>query len=349
MTSRSRPTPTSSTTITQLPSLHGSTGTTVGNGGSSNGVNGLSALNIRGVGTQRNLILIDGERVVPTSPQGVIDISQFPQMLLQRVDVVTGGASASWGSDAVSGVVNFVFDKKYEGFKMNVNGGISNYADDPKAQVQFAAGTGFAGGRAHIEVSGEFTSEAGINSLEGAAQVVAVPPAAAAVLRRPVPAQWLPRRFGPMWINVNQGVNVLWAYGGLITRGPLQGTQFGAGGVPSQFNYGFGYNGQPATAEPHRGRRHQQLFAWRLLLWRRSRPAPRGPYNSLVARLVRGNTFARASYDLTPDIEIYATAHVQRGGDLGQADRVLLQVGQSAYRLRQPLSAVGHCAAVPGQ
>src|ERR1700749_2749092 len=85
------------TTITQLPSLSGSTGTTVGNGGSSNGVNGLSALNIRGVGTQRNLILIDGERVVQASNQGIIDISQFPQMLIQRVDVVTGGAAASWG------------------------------------------------------------------------------------------------------------------------------------------------------------------------------------------------------------------------------------------------------------
>src|SRR5215467_3910225 len=156
------------TTITQLPSMMGSTGSTVGNGGSSNGVNGLSTLNIRGVGTQRNLILIDGERIVPTSPQGVTDISQFPQMLLQRVDVVTGGASASWGSDAVSGVVNFVLEKKFEGFRLNVNGGISNYADDPKAQLQFAAGTGFLGGRAHIEVSGEFTSEAGINSLQGA-------------------------------------------------------------------------------------------------------------------------------------------------------------------------------------
>src|SRR6478735_6533247 len=84
------------TTITQLPSLMGSTGTTVGNGGSSNGVNGLSALNLRGIGTQRNLIMIDGERVIPTNITGVVDISQFPQMLIQRVDVVTGGASASW-------------------------------------------------------------------------------------------------------------------------------------------------------------------------------------------------------------------------------------------------------------
>ena len=55
------------TTITQLPSLMGSTGTTVGNGGSSNGVNGLSALNLRGLGTQRNLIMIDGERIIPTN------------------------------------------------------------------------------------------------------------------------------------------------------------------------------------------------------------------------------------------------------------------------------------------
>src|SRR5476649_3030329 len=116
-------------TITQLPSVMGSTGTTVGNGGSSNGVNGLSALDIRGLGTQRNLILIDGERVVPTSTQGVVDISQFPQMLIQRVDVVTGGASASWGSDAVSGVVNFVTDKKFEGFKFNAQAGLSTYGD----------------------------------------------------------------------------------------------------------------------------------------------------------------------------------------------------------------------------
>src|SRR5258706_4349275 len=155
------------TTVAQLPSLMGSTGTSVGNGGSSNGVNGLSALNIRGLGTQRNLIMIDGERVIPTSSQGVVDISQFPSMLIQRVDVVTGGASASWGSDAVSGVVNFILDKKFEGFKMNLNGGITTYADDPQAQIQFAAGTSFLGGRAHIEISGEFTSEAGVNSVVG--------------------------------------------------------------------------------------------------------------------------------------------------------------------------------------
>jgi outer membrane receptor protein involved in Fe transport len=59
----------------------------------------------------------------------VVDVSMVPQMLIQRVDIVTGGASASWGSDAVAGVVNFVLDKKFEGFKANIFGGGSGYGD----------------------------------------------------------------------------------------------------------------------------------------------------------------------------------------------------------------------------
>ncbi|HEX4634814.1 MAG TPA: Plug domain-containing protein, partial [Rhizomicrobium sp.] len=251
-------------TVTQLPSLMGSTGTGVGNGGSSNGVNGLSALDIRGLGTQRNLIMIDGERVIPTSTQGVVDISQFPTMLLQRVDVVTGGASASFGSDAVSGVVNFILDKKYEGFKMNLNGGITNYADDPQAQIQFAAGAGFLGGRAHIEISGEFTSEAGINSLVGPRRWYQNPQQLQMFTTGQVGlcqpngcptsngvTSGLPAN-GPMWYNVNNGKFAQFSYGGLITRGPLMGTQFGANGAASQFDYGFGANGLPAV--PSQGR-----------------------------------------------------------------------------------------------
>ncbi len=294
------------TTITQLPSLMGSTGTTVGNGGSSNGVNGISALNLRGIGTQRNLVLIDGERIIPTNITGVVDISQFPQMLIQRVDVVTGGASASWGSDAVSGVVNFIFDKKFEGFKMNINGGISNYADDEKAQFQFAAGTHFLGGRAHIEVSGEFTSEAGVNTLNGARKWWQNPQQ----LQMFSAAQCQPNGCpggSPMWINGLHGKNVLWAYGGMITRGPLQGTQFGANGTPSQFDYGYGYNGLPAT--PNRtaagGTNNCSSGGY---CFGGDLAGAQGGYNSIVARLVRGNAFMRLSYDLTDKIQIYGSA-----------------------------------------
>ena len=68
-------------------------------------------------GTIRTLTLLDGQRVVGANVTGVPDISQFPQLLIKRVDVVTGGASASYGSDAVGGVVNFITDKRFEGFK----------------------------------------------------------------------------------------------------------------------------------------------------------------------------------------------------------------------------------------
>ena len=136
--------------ITQLPALQGSTGEGYNTGSTTTGLIGLSSLGLRGLSPLRTLTLLDSQRVVGGNFNGAVDVSQMPQMLIQRVDVVTGGASASWGSDAVSGVVNFILDKKFEGFKMNLNGGISNYADDEKAQIQLAAGTSFLGGRAHI-------------------------------------------------------------------------------------------------------------------------------------------------------------------------------------------------------
>ena len=123
-------------TIAQLPSLQGSTGATQGNAGTSGGQNGLSSFNLRGLGTIRTLTLLDGQRVVPANVTGIPDISQFPQLLIQRVDVVTGGASSSYGSDAVSGVINFVTNKTFEGFKANVQGGISDYGDNESLTVQ---------------------------------------------------------------------------------------------------------------------------------------------------------------------------------------------------------------------
>jgi outer membrane receptor protein involved in Fe transport len=308
-------------TVTQLPSLLGSTGSSVGNGGSSNGVNGLSALNIRGLGTQRNLIMIDGERVIPTSTQGVVDISQFPSMLLQRVDVVTGGASASFGSDAVSGIVNFVLDKKFEGFKLNLNGGITTYADDPQAQVQFAAGTSFLGGRAHIEFSGEFTSEAGVNSVVGprkwyqnpqqlqmfsAAQCAAGCPSTNGNTL-PNGTAGIPAG-GPMWYNVLNGKFSQFSYGGLITRGPLMGTQFGANGQPSQFDYGYGPTGLAATPQRNTGNANVTNCSSGGYCVGGDLAGNQTGYAAMVARLVRGNTYMRVSYDLTDHISIYGSA-----------------------------------------
>ncbi len=142
--------------ITELPALQGSTGVSYNAGSTTTGLIGLSALGMRGLSPLRTLVLLDGQRVIGGNFNGAVDVSQMPQMLIQRVDVVTGGASASWGSDAVAGVINFITDRKFEGFKANAMAGLSTYGDMGNMTFQLAAGTTFMGGRAHFSMSAEY-------------------------------------------------------------------------------------------------------------------------------------------------------------------------------------------------
>jgi outer membrane receptor protein involved in Fe transport len=120
-------------------------------------------LNLRNFGAQRTLVLLDGHRVTPSNDDGTVDVDTLPQMLISRVDVVTGGASAVYGSDAVTGVVNFVLDKKFEGLKADVNTGISTYADAMSYNLGVAAGTSLFGGRGHFEGSLEWRHRDPVN------------------------------------------------------------------------------------------------------------------------------------------------------------------------------------------
>ena len=98
-------------------------------------------------------MLLDGQRVAPSNQDGTVDVDALPQMLMSRVDVVTGGASAVYGSDAVAGVVNFILDKKFDGFKYDINAGISKYGDAAEEKIGLAWGTDLFGGRGHYEMS----------------------------------------------------------------------------------------------------------------------------------------------------------------------------------------------------
>ena len=118
-----------------------------------------NVLALRNFGPQRTLILLDGHRVPASNQDGTVDIDIMPQMLMSRVDVVTGGASAVYGSDAVAGVVNFVLDKTYTGFKYNVNGGISKYGDGARWQTGFAYGTPVFGDRGHFLLSAKYENQ----------------------------------------------------------------------------------------------------------------------------------------------------------------------------------------------
>ena len=120
-----------------LPVFSGSrgAGSNPSTGGSASGGNGsANQLNLRNMGITRTLVLMDGLRIPPTLFNGAVDVDLIPQMLVQRVDVVTGGVSAVYGSDAVSGVVNYVLDKNFNGLKAEASMGLSCSPSAPMAQ-----------------------------------------------------------------------------------------------------------------------------------------------------------------------------------------------------------------------
>ena len=104
--------------------------------------NGGNYLNLRSLGPNRSLILLDGRRM-PSNSSGWTDTNQFPNALVSRVDVVTGGASAGYGSDAVSGVVNYILDSNFEGVKVNAQRGISSRSDGGSYRFGVAYGGSF--------------------------------------------------------------------------------------------------------------------------------------------------------------------------------------------------------------
>jgi iron complex outermembrane receptor protein len=122
--------------INQLPQVVADQG-----GNLSNGASGTATIDLRGLGAKRNLVLIDGRRLGPGDPgTPVADINFIPASLIDRVDVLTGGASATYGADAVAGVVNFVMKKDFEGLQIDVNaGGYQNGNYDTKAQAANSA------------------------------------------------------------------------------------------------------------------------------------------------------------------------------------------------------------------
>lgn len=118
-------------------------------------------LNLRGLNSSRLLVLLDGQRVAPTTRDNSVDINMLPQMLVERVDIVTGGASAVYGSDAVSGVVNYVLDNDYVGIKGTAQAGISDYGDAFSYRLGGAFGFD-AGERIHVMGSYEYYENDGV-------------------------------------------------------------------------------------------------------------------------------------------------------------------------------------------
>jgi iron complex outermembrane recepter protein len=268
-----------------LPALAGSTTVNNSSGALSNGEAGVAALNLRNLGTARTLVLVDGQRWVPSTIEGLVDINTIPQSLITGIDVTTGGASAAYGSGAVGGVVNFILDKKFTGVKADYQYSEYQLYDDPTNKFTLTAGTTFAEGRGHALFSGEALQEqgnlSGIPVFDNNAYF-SMPNTAANIAAG-----------GPqILVGPHMGLSTL-TPGGLITSGPLKGTYFGvvgANGVPSvnQLAYGTPVNGQWMQGGD----------------WQYTDSAQFG-HTALIPRQHRASAFGRVSFDLNDSTEVY--------------------------------------------
>ncbi|MGJ7902245.1 TonB-dependent receptor domain-containing protein [Lysobacter sp. 1R34A] len=121
--------------------------------GVNNGANGGATVNLRGLGDNRTLVLMDGRRVVPFNLFGVVDTNVIPVALIESVDLVTGGASAVYGADAVSGVVNFVLKRNFEGVEVNTSYGQSSKQDADRRRTDVTLGVNLDDGRGNVVIS----------------------------------------------------------------------------------------------------------------------------------------------------------------------------------------------------
>lgn len=273
--------------VNTYPALAGSTRPENSRLALSSGLAGINALNLRALGEIRTLVLVDGKRQVPSSVTGLIDINTIPQQLVRRVDIVTGGASAAYGSDAVAGVVNFILDKKYTGLKVSADSGISTYGDGVNYSFAAAGGFGFAHDRGHVLLSGEYADQDGIFHVSrgwnfGRGRVIANP-------------AYTTTNGLPFYIIASPGGTNNMLPGGIInastggTPNALRGLYFGPGGSVNRYNYGL--LSTPTTSIGG---------DWAL--------ADNGRNIGLTPDDDRRNVFARVSYDVTSWATLFGEA-----------------------------------------
>ena len=254
--------------LNSLPVFAGSRsqfGNPSGNAGAAN------QLNLRNLGANRNLILFDGRRVPPTLSDGTVDSDMIPQLLIERVEVVTGGVSAVYGSDAISGVINFIPDRKFVGVKLQAQAGISRYGDGGQQDGAVAVGTYLFGGRGHFEASYEYRNDDGVLHRNS----------------RPWNPDWSVVGLGTAANPYTLAPNVrlyTTTFGGLITSGVLAGQNFKTNGVLTPLVRGTGAAGSPLVEIGGDGAYYD---------------------DSMKAPLRSHQMFARFDYDLSDNIRAF--------------------------------------------
>ncbi|MEW6992593.1 TonB-dependent receptor plug domain-containing protein [Colwelliaceae bacterium 6441] len=151
--------------LNSLPAISGSVGARSGSGGTGDAGAGLELANLRGLGVDRTLVLVNGRRHVGSSVSNTsIDVGTIPVQMIERVEVITGAAGAVYGADAVSGVVNFIMKKSYDGFKADVKYGETSEGDGEEVTLSLLGGLSFDNGKGNLMASLDYTDRQNVHS-----------------------------------------------------------------------------------------------------------------------------------------------------------------------------------------
>lgn len=280
-------------TLPQVNPAGTSTSNNPGNGGQSN-------VNLRGLGANRNLVLIDGRRPMASASDMSVDLNTIPQQLIERIDVITGGAGATYGADAIAGVVNIRLKDDFEGIDLRAS--YSNSVPETDAreyQIGGVIGGNFADGRGNIAFSAEYSKRQGLVKgqrafAEQATSTTGTPPVGRFVEASANPIS-------------QAAINSLFAsYGVDASQAPVSGlsqmhfnsdgTLFGGGIFNSPLdvsNYRYGDGGAAAANQNF----FPDFYSYNF-----------DAINLLVLPLERKSAFMRAHYEISPSFEFFTQA-----------------------------------------
>ena len=297
--------------LLQLPVFSGSVSVANQSTGTT-GSNGAANLNLRGLGTSRTLVLLDSRRFVPASNSGAVDVALLPEALISQVEVVTGGASAAYGSDAVGGVVNFRLNTKFQGFKGNVSGGVSGQGDNEYFKVTLAAGKSFLEDRLNIIGSVEYYDSKGVPT----ANLRDWTPRGTGIITNPNVTGSNPASpTNPTRLVVVNPLASNASLGGLVTNTALAGTTFDfANGTSTARAFQFG---SPRTSTQMVGSNDRNAF---------------NPNDLLVLQpaQTRAIGFLHVEYEVSNNFKVFAEANLARN-DVHYASLPTFQLANTAF------------------
>ncbi len=248
-------------------------------------------LNLRGLGPTRTLTLLDGRRFTSSTADSRVDVNLLPSGLISRVDVVTGGASAAYGSDAVAGVVNFVLDRNFTGVRGQVAYGETDHGDNEDLRTVLTFGADLTD-RLHVIASAEYSDNQGV-----AGDARAFRRNAENFIANPAGGSPARLRADEVFVTATTGGLIANGVGGTAANNAtFQGIQFGPGGALLPYDYGRITIGRGTTSGQQSGGDGYNTFT----------------DQEITRPLERTLAFGRADYELSDTLSVFGEASFGR-------------------------------------